>query len=555
MRLGGESGSLFLAVDSVLSLEDTTVAGATLRLKPGSATSHRPLRYSLRFPRQGQDIETVKAGTEKLDALLAASRDYWQNWKPFHGEVSWRLPKPYSDFLVACTRNIVQMRDKRDSQTVFLVGPTVYSTLAIVDGNFILEAARYLGYDAEAKESFEANWELQKESGGVFTTAGEWMWKDTGIAAYTVVRQSELSQDWSVFRDMQPKLLKAFQFLVELREKARKEGSANGRYGLLPRGFGDGGLDGVRSEFTNTLWVLAGLKTATDAAAGLGIKDFDPSRQFYHELRQSFFAAAQQEMRWHPSGFDYLPMLMKEDPQWEAKDEWDLPRRQTAQWALSHAIYPGLVFDKQDPVVQGHIALMQACTQEDVPAEAGWIWHEGLWTYNAPFVAEVYLWAGLADWADSTFHGFLNHASPLYAWVEEQPFQDSVVARAGGDMPHDWASAECIRYLRHMLALEDGTALRLLAGIGANQLAAEEPYAVTGSPTRFGRLNLELEPVGQSWQLKFERAVGPAPGTVQLPATLGDRSRLSRISGAGFHQEGNSILVEPTARSWTAEWS
>jgi len=42
----------------------------------------------------------------------------------------------------------------------------------------------------------------------------------------------------------------------------------------------------------------------------------------------------------------------------------------------------GVVFDKEDPIVQGHIALMQACTQEDVPAEAGWIAHEGLWTYN-----------------------------------------------------------------------------------------------------------------------------------------------------------------------------
>ena len=382
------------------------------------------------------------------------------------------------------------------------------------------------------------------------------MWKDTGIACLSLVRQAELSQSWDRFREMRPKLLKALHFLSTLPDRARKEGGAPGRYGILPRGFADGGIDGVRSEFTNTVWALAGLKTANEAAAQLKLDGFEPSRQFYSQLRKAFVAAAQQEMRHHPAGFDYLPMLLKEDPQWDAKDDWDRPRPQSGQWALSHAIYPGRVFDKQDPIVQGHIALMQACTKEDVPIETAWLVHEGLWGYNAPFVAQVYLWAGLADWADSTFHGFLNHASPLYAWVEEQALQDSVACQpTGGDMPHNWASAECIRYLRHMLALEDGASLRLLAGIGPNQLAAREPYAISGSPTRFGRLNLELRPRDEHWELQFERPAGTAPGTVQLPAKLADGGRLSRISGAEFRREENVILVEPTARAWTAQWS
>ena len=114
------------------------------------------------------------------------------------------------------------------------------------------------------------------------------------------------------------------------------------------------------------------------------------------------------------------------------------------------------MFDKDDPIVQGHIRLMQACTQEDIPAETGWLPHGGVWNYNAGFVAHVYLWAGLADWARSTFTGFLNHASPLYCWREEQPMRGSLTADYVGDMPHNWASAECVLYLRHMLALEDG---------------------------------------------------------------------------------------------------
>jgi hypothetical protein len=124
------------------------------------------------------------------------------------------------------------------------------------------------------------------------------------------------------------------------------------------------------------------------------------------------------------------------------------------------------MFEKDGPIVQGHNRLMQACTQEDIPAETGWLPRGEVWGYNAAFVVHVYLRAGLMDWARSTFTGFLNHASPLYCWFEEQPVRGSLTADVHGDIPHNWASAECIFYLRNMLALEDGRDLRLLAGVG-----------------------------------------------------------------------------------------
>src|ERR1019366_8691498 len=170
---------------------------------------------------------------------------------------------------------------------------------------------------------------------------------------------------------------------------------------------------------------------------------------------------------------------------------------------------------------------MQACTQEEIPAETGWIPHEGLWGYNASFVAHVYLWASLSDWANRAFHGFLNHASPLYCWREEQPLQESALAHYIGDMPHNWASAECIRYLRHMLALEDGNSLRLMAGIRTAQLASEQPWRICGSPTKFGRMHMALEPIREGWQLTFERGSGPDPKEVRLPTSLGEAYRFA----------------------------
>jgi len=553
VRLGASDRPPLLVADAPLTLRDVGTA-AVLTAEEGAASPERPLRLLLRFPQQGQETARLTAGIEAPEALLDEARSFWRAWSPCLGGVRFALPGRYGEFFTASARNILQARERRDGRLTFQVGPTVYRGLWVVDGHFLLEAARYLGYSREVEQGLETTWSYQEASGGIFAGAGKEHFKDTAIAMFTLVRLAELNQDWSYFQKMQPEILRGVRFLEGLRERARREGSANGRYGLLCRGMGDGGLGGIRSEFTNTLWTLAGLRAVAEAGERLGWGEAAGIRRFYQQLRDAFFEAARQEMRRHPAGFDYLPMLMREDPQWEEPHERRRPRPQVAQWALSQAIYPGGVFAPDHPVVAGHIALMQASTAEDVPIETGWIPHEGLWVYNAAFVAHVYLWAGLPDWARLTFHGFLNHASPLYCWREEQPLRGSAVAGYVGDMPHNWASAECILYLRHMLALEDGPALRLLAGVGDFELASSQPYALAGTPTRFGPVELRLEPDGGAWRLKFERGAGPAPARLDVPAQLGRRHQLGRVEGAGYVLEREMVRIDPAARAFTILW-
>ena len=555
VHLGPAPAPLVLATAAGLRWRDDG-RGGVCSLPQEVASADQPLRHFFRFPQQGQTLEKIRAGLTAPEELLGEARDYWRNWKAFGGEVSYHLAGKHHEFLLACARNIQQAREVRDGKLTFQVGPTVYRGLWVVDGHFILEAARYLGYDAEAQQGLQTTWSRQTPQGAIYASAGREMWKDTGIAMFSLVRQAELSQDWSYFREMQPQILRAIEFLRGLRDKARTDGSPNGRYNLLPPGIGDGGIGGIRPEFTNTVWVLAGLRAVTEAAEQQRVAGFERAGQFYKELRQAFFDAARREMRRHAAGFEYLPMLMRDDAQWAAADDWDKPRPQGGQWALSHAIYPGLVFDKTDPIVRGHMALMQSCTQEDIPAETGWIFHGGAWTYNAPFAAHVYLWAAATDWARLTFNGFLNHASPLYCWREEQPLRGSLSAGYVGDMPHNWASAECVLYLRHMLALEDGADLRLLSGVGDAELAAGAPYSFHGSPTRFGRVSMELEPLsrGAGWRLKFERGRGPQPAAVQLPAVLASGWQAAEVHGAGVRSEGDQIVVAPDAAGWEAIW-
>lgn len=527
--------------------------GCEFFMEHGTAQQNNPMRVLFRLPQKGA---SGKADTDVTgDQLLKETRAWWRNWRPFDGKVSWSLPSAKGDFLIACARNIQQAREVKDGMLVFEVGPTVYRGMWIVDGNFLLEAARYLGYDQQADQGLLSEWKHQVSSGQIIASAGNEHWKDTAIAMFTLARACELKQDWAMMRQLAPQVGLAVDFLIHLRDEARKGDSPNGKYGILAPGFADGGMGGVHDEFTNTLWALAGLRAITLANEKLALPDLTRAAGFYQELQAALEAAARDQMVTDPRGFRYLPMLMREDPAMHL-DAWDRPRPQTCQWALSHTIFPGEVFPKDHPIVRGHIALMQACTQEDVPAETGWLHHGGVWNYNAAFVAEVYLWAGLRDWAHRTFTGYLNHASPLHAWREEQPLQNSLIGELWGDMPHNWASAECIRYLRHMLVLEDGRKLRLLEGLLPVDLRERKGFSVTQTPTRFGRISLDVQPVGvRGWKAHFARGAGEPPQSVELRATLAPGAELIHVQGAAMRKGANGeISIDPASSDWTATW-
>jgi hypothetical protein len=525
--------------------------GFTLYLPHAEASEEVPARYFVRLPQEDQSAETLIEHLHDPEKLLGEVREFWKNWKPF-GSTKWSFSGRHGEFLTACARNIQQAREVKNDRLVFQVGPTQYRGLWIVDGNFLLEAARYLGYDQAADEGLRSEWTKQAESGQVIAESGGEHWKDTAIAMFTLVRQCELKQDWTIFRELESHVVHALEFLISLRDQARAGPSINGRYGLLAPGFADGGIGGVRSEFTNTVWTLAALRAVANAADKLNMPSLAKAREFFRELYAAFQQMAKREMVRHPSGFEYLPMIAREDPSISDPDPWNRPRPQTAQWALSHSIFPGEVFEKNDPIVRGHIALLQSCMQEDVPTETGWLWHDSLWTYNASFAAHVYLWAGLRDWADRTFTGFLNHASPLYCWREEQSLQHALTGQDWGDMPHNWASAECVRYLRHMLALEDGRSLRLLSGITTAELIPGAHYSLQYSPTRFGRINLELEPTGErGWRLRFDRASGSPPSSVSLPANIGPL-QVKTVIGVGSKTNARVVEIDPFAKKWDA---
>ena len=101
-----------------------------------------------------------------------------------------------------------------------------------------------------------SEWTKQAESGQVIAEGGGRHWKDTAIAMFTLVRRCE-TQDWTFFRELEPNVVHAIDFLISLRGQSPFRTQYQRTLRAARSGFPDSGIGGVRSEFTNTVWTLA----------------------------------------------------------------------------------------------------------------------------------------------------------------------------------------------------------------------------------------------------------------------------------------------------------
>jgi hypothetical protein len=277
-------------------------------------------------------------------------------------------------------------------------------------------------------------------------------------------------------------LEKAFAYIGELRRRSTEDADWL-CHGLMPPGDIDGGLSNPRNgEYTNVYWNLLGMKSAIGAAHWLGRTEQAAAWQReYDDFFAVFRKAAERDMRRDPSGNAYLPIIMGNLGE-------ELPQR--AQWAFCHAVYPGQLFDKNDSLVSGNLAMLAATEQEGMVYGTGWD-PKGFWNYFASFYGHAWLWQGNGTKAAETLYAFANHAAPTLVWREEQSPQGKPYKKVG-DMPHNWASAEFVRLLIHLLALDRGSELHLLEGMPASWAKPGMTTALKGIATPFGKLTVAL---------------------------------------------------------------
>ena len=325
---------------------------------------------------------TIVASPTTLEEAVAA-RDtavaYWQRAPLPYGRV--QVPDAGIQALIdSSIRNIWQAREIKKGLPAFQVGPTCYRGLWIVDGAFLLEAAAMLGAGEQARNGVAYELTNQKADGRIEVMPS--YWKENGIVLWTCVRHAQLTQDKAWLESVWPKLERVAQYIKLLRKKTLENKSPLDD-GLQPPGFPDGGIGGVQYEYTNIYWNLLGLKAFVQAARWLDKSEQAAAWQKeYDDFLATFRRAAARDMKIDPHGHRYLPIRM---------DGEDLPQR--GQWGFCHGVYPGQLFAKDDPLLAGNMAMLEATEREGMVYGTGWD-ATGIWNYFASFYGHAWLWQG-----------------------------------------------------------------------------------------------------------------------------------------------------------------
>jgi hypothetical protein len=427
----------------------------------------------------------------------------------------------------ASIRNIWQAREIKQGLPAFQVGPTCYRGLWIVDGAFLLEAATILGEGTQARNGVAYELTYQKSDGRIEVMKD--YSKENGIVLWTCLRHAQLTQDKAWLESVWPRLERIAIYIRSLRQQTLTNNSPLDD-GLVPPGFPDGGIGGVHAEYTNPYWNLVGLHAFAAAANWLGKAETAAIWQKeYEDFMAAFRKAAQRDLKTDPQGHRYLPIRM---------DGQDLPQR--GQWGFCHAVYPGQLFERDDLLVAGNLAMLEATEREGMVYGTGWD-ATGIWNYFASFYGHAWLWLGNGNKAAQVLFAFANHAAPILAWREEQSLKGEPF-KAVGDMPHNWASAEFIRLAVHLLALDRGNELHLFEGLPKAWTAPASLTRLNGVATPFGPLTMELKVSddGRSAHLRVEPLADPsctkilvhlanwAGPTDTLPLELDPRQRHER---------------------------
>ncbi len=424
----------------------------------------------------GTPVMTAPATVGEARACRREAQKYWET-----AEVpKWRISVPdpgIQALLDSSIRNIWQAREIKKGLPAFQVGPTCYRGLWIVDGAFLLEAAALMGAGDEARSGVAYELTFQREDGRIQVMNN--YSKENGIVLWTCLRHARLTQDKMWLESIWPKLTRVAEHIKRLRRETLTNDTPLDD-GLVPPGFPDGGIGGVHAEYTNPYWNLLGLRAFIDGAKWLGKSESAAEWQReYDAFIAAFRKAAARDMKTDQHGNRYLPIRM---------DGRDLPQR--GQWGFCHAVYPGQIFPKDDPLVEGNMKMLEATEREGMVYGTGWD-PTGIWNYFASFYGHAWLWQGNGRKAAEALYAFANHAAPVLVWREEQSLKGHPFRKVG-DMPHNWASAEFIRLAVHLLALDRGDELHLFEGLPREWCRPGMQTSLNGVATPFGPLTLSL---------------------------------------------------------------
>jgi hypothetical protein len=450
---------------------------ATLHFPPQSLAAGGERVVAVSLWREAKADEVPRTADAAV-ALRKSAEHFWNHvdlpYDCFH------IPDPGIQSIIdASIRSIEQNRDYKNGVPVYQVGPTCYRDVSCADGSFLCETGELLGQTKNASDSIDYYLRFQHANGRLWLYRD--FWKENGLVTWDLVRYAELTGDKAWLKKRWKHVEGMVGFIQELRRQAIQNPKAL-NYGLMPDGFGDGGTEGKCAEYSNVVWNMAGLRAAIAGAKMLGKTEQAAAWQKELDDMSGYFCeAVKRDARRDKHGNLYLPNLMGSDGK--------TPPAQ-GQWAFLHSVFPGKLYAQNDPLVQGTLAMLEAVQVEGLPLGSGWI-VDGVWPYFSHLQANAALWAGQGRQTAPLLYAIANHAAPVLNWWEEQSLRGKD-SHLGGDMPHNWGSAEFVRQVRYMLVLERRRELHLFEGLPREWAQPGMVTRIKDVLTEFGPISLTL---------------------------------------------------------------
>ncbi len=497
-----------------------------------------------------KELMLIPASLNQAQGELSRAVKFWQQVDMPYGQIT--VPDiGMQRLLDGSIRNLYQAREIKNGHPKSQIGPTMYRGLWAADGAFISEALTYLGRWNEVKTQVEGL--LNSEEG---PSAGPVFSKIAGLHLWMLWREAQLTGDWKWLEKLWPKVVNDVNNIKKFREMTESD-STQANYGLMPIGTGDGGLGWLHREYTNVYGTLYGLKAALSIAAKLNKPELANWKAEYENYWKAFDKARNRDKLLDSKGNVYVPVTMYNDeglvPQADiagnitfpikmVKEQPQLPQR--GCWTFLQSIYPGEIFSKNDTLMLGTLHMLDGTVREGLILGSAWLAH-GIWTYLGGMYAEAHLWLGDSKKAVSIMYVFANHASPMLDWVEEQyPVGEQLGESYGGDMPHNWASAELIRLVRNLMILGKGKELDLLEGMPSSWAEPGKVTRLQNISTSFGDVNLtvKVDDDGSMAHVTFDLNAREIPEKIVVHLESFEKPIWSIKEGNTYLNPNNNVL-------------
>jgi hypothetical protein len=480
----------------------------------GPQAAGAPARW-IRLPYDLNQDGLAKATGISPESARANAQDAWNSLLHSGAEFSTGV-KHLDDLYKTSLINIFLMRTRykgeaNNGQDLYVVKPGagVYDAFWYRDGSYLVAALDVAGHADEAEKSLRLFW--QENLQGIFASyaqqrCGVWQapiteWDGQGQALWALVNHYQMTGDKEWLRKVYASIRKGTLWIKNVTEQTQilnEHGEKPGYFGLIPAGEGEA-IGSDTYIYYHDFWTVLGLRQAMVAAETLG-EDNDAAwmKQTYEDFCANLLASVKEAYQ-SVGKNEFIPATPF-DPKLDI-------------WGSITALYPTRFLDALDPMMTSTLNRMAAHCQED---EYTFFVTKKIWTYITADWAMCYLLRNDLPMFYRLFNGYVAHASPTNAWIEEIFLHTHF---GTGDMPHGWAAGQYVLLHRNSLVYEDGKQLELGWGVQPEWLKEGGKISVKRAPTAFGKVQYDLQHSGASLTLDYNVAPAagqPAPEKVRL---------------------------------------